>query len=378
MFVQTLPATLVAPALRPLVAAQHGGHEPTMHALAALNMLGGLIAAPWLGRHADAVGIRRLLAGLLLIDAVLLLAVAMPLPTGVVLGLRIVEGAAHVGGTTLLMAAAARLQREGHGAALGLAGGGLILAIAIGSALGGLALAWGPRGPFALGAALLAGSALLVPALPLPPRPAGEVAAAPDTARLRIPLLFAFVERYTVGLFVVTFALFARGVHGLSDTAIGFLYSAMTLPFALAMAPGGRLSDRLPRAHVLAAGAVLYAAGFALLGFAPTALLAPVLGLAGLAAALLYAPTLAYAAALSEPHARGRAMGLVNAAGCLGMLSGPPSAAMLMALTRDPAAPAHAPRLVLLAAAGVTLLALVAAGPWLRARLTEERSGLRA
>jgi MFS family permease len=42
-----------------------------MHALASLNMLGGLVAAPWLGRHADAFGIRRLLAGLLLIDAAL-------------------------------------------------------------------------------------------------------------------------------------------------------------------------------------------------------------------------------------------------------------------------------------------------------------------
>lgn len=376
VFVQTLPATLVAPALRPLVVAQHGGHEPTMHALAALNMLGGLVAAPWLGRHADAFGIRRLLAGLLLIDAALLLAVAMPLPTSLVLGLRVLEGAAHVGGTTLLMAAAARLQRDGHGAALGLAGGGLIFAIAIGSALGGLALAWGPRGPFVLGAALLAASVLLVPALP--PRPAGDAPATPDTARLRIPLLFAFVERYTVGLFVVTFALFARGVHGLSDTAIGFFYSAMTLPFALAMAPVGRRSDRLPRAQLLAAGAVLYASAFALLGFAPTALLAPVLGLAGLASALLYAPTLAYAAALSAPHARGRAMGLVNAAGCLGMLTGPPSAAVLMALFRDPAAPAHGPRLVFLAAASATLLALGAALPWLRARLTEERFSGRA
>lgn len=53
VLIQMLPATLVTPAIRPFFATWHGGHEGAMHAFMALNMLGGLLAAPWLARPAD-------------------------------------------------------------------------------------------------------------------------------------------------------------------------------------------------------------------------------------------------------------------------------------------------------------------------------------
>ncbi|HEX7603260.1 MAG TPA: hypothetical protein VF316_16695, partial [Polyangiaceae bacterium] len=53
VFAQMLPATLLTPAIRPLFAALHAGDERGMHAFMAVNMLGGILMAPWLARRAD-------------------------------------------------------------------------------------------------------------------------------------------------------------------------------------------------------------------------------------------------------------------------------------------------------------------------------------
>ncbi len=194
--------------------------------------------------------------------------VSLPLGTALVLFLRTLEGASHLGAATLLLArAAAYKPLVGAGRAMGMAGAAVMLAIAFGSGLGGLLVGVSPRLPFLVGAALSLIVAVAAPFLYASTLPVERSEAAANR-RLKWrdpdvlgPLSAAFVERFTVGLIIVTFALFATKAHGLSDRSIGLLYSMLMLPFALLMYPASRLGDRMPRAALLGLGALLYGAG---------------------------------------------------------------------------------------------------------------------
>ncbi len=135
VFLQMLPATLLAPAIRPLFAQLHSGQEGPMHAFMSLNMLGAILTTPWIARVASSANptvSARWLIALAGLDAALLVVVSMALPTPLVLVLRTLEGAAHLGAATLLLArAAAYKPLVGAGRAMGLAGGAVMLAIAV-------------------------------------------------------------------------------------------------------------------------------------------------------------------------------------------------------------------------------------------------------
>lgn len=388
IFAQMLPATLLAPAIRPMFAAHHGGDERAMHAFMAINMLGGAIAAPVLGRYVDRLSRpRRAVALLAILDAVLLLAIASSRSTPLVLGLRLLEGGAHIGAATLLMAEAAALaRRSGSGRTMGLAGGALMMAVALGSALGGLVLAIDVRAPFWAGAALAVGVATVAA------RGAGsrvERGSSDSSAgglyrlvrrepSLLVPITSAFVGRFTVGCIVVTFSLFAHNAHGLSDRAVGGLFTLLTLPFALATYPAGRLTDRVPRSAVLAVGAAAYALALVAIPVAPTAWLPALMLTMGLASAMIFAPTLCYSATLAGAEERGRAMSLVNAASCAGMLIGPAAAGITSAIFKSAGDPVGGYRAVFVLAGASIALWLAATGPWLASAWRGERSRARA
>ncbi len=384
IFFQMLPATLVTPAIRPLFAAYHGGSEGAMHAFMSLNMLGGILAAPWLGALADrSRRPGRLLALAAGLDALLLAALAAPLPTGWTLLMRTVEGGAHVGAATLLLAEAAALRRlAGDGSAMGLAGAGLMLAIALGSALGGAVVGVDTRWPFWMAAAL---SAVVALAAAFRSATAGTLAPAPTRharlaqlwfrTELRVPAAAAFVERFSVGCIVVSFALYAHRGHGLADSAVGFLYALLTLPFALLMYPIARLGEHVPRSFLLWVGAIAYTAALSGLGHVPTVALPGVMAIAGIASALIFSPILSYAGALAAPGERGRAMALLNAAGCLGMFLGPAVAGLLTALLSSPSDPLRGYRAVFLLASLSVVVWAGASLPWLLRRFGEERAG---
>lgn len=365
-FVQMLPATLLSPAIRPLVAAQHGGAEAVMQAFLAVNMLGAaafiVLFAPRLDALADD---RRWLAPLLLLDAVLLALLPFSVPTPLFLAARFLEGAVHVGASTLLLARAAALGRiVGPGRAMGLAGGSVALAVGLGSGLGGALLRWG-----GLPAPFLAGAVLAVLALGLGhfrvTAPATANSPATDHLRLHTlgyPLAAAFIGRFTVGLLVVSFALFAHRRHDASDAAIGALFTLLTLPFALGTYPAARVAGRLGSQRVGAVGALLFGGALALLDTVPTAGLGALLVAAGLGAAFVYASALRSAAAPAERLGRARVMGLVNVAGCVGMAAGPLAALAVGALAEA----AGGPRQEAVFSFGAVVLALFAGWSWLQ------------
>lgn len=377
-----LPATLLTPAIRPLFATLHQGAEGPMHAFMSLNMLGAIVTTPLVARlvsTSTSAGLGRWLMLLAGIDAALLIVVSLPLATPLVLALRTVEGAAHLGASTLLLSrAAAYKPLVGAGRAMGMAGGALMMAIAIGSGLGGLLVGVNPRLPFLVGAGLSVIVALAAPKLYAIPLAADGESAAFRPPPLRhpdvlVPLSAAFVERFTVGLIIVTFALFATKAHGLTDRSIGLLYSMLLLPFALLMYPASRIGDRIPRATLLAGGTLLYGAAIASLAVAPKAGLAVSMVLAGVASSLMYGTVLCYSVTLAPSAARGRMMARVNTAGAMGMLLGPMVGGVLVALGRGGPDPLQAYRNVFFLAGLVCAVWVAVASPWLRARLAIER-----
>ena len=383
VFLQMLPATLLAPAIRPLFAQLHGGAEGPMHAFMSLNMLGAILTTPLIARlvsSGSASRSARWLMALAGLDAVLLVVVSLPLSTQVVLLLRTIEGAAHLGSATLLLArAAAYKPLVGAGRAMGMAGGAVMLAIAFGSGLGGILVGESPRLPFLVGASLSAIVALAAPFLysstlpiePLDPARRGRLSL--RDGNVMGPLSAAFIERFTIGLIIVTFALFATRAHGLSDRSVGLLYSMLMLPFALLMYPASRLGDRMPRAALLGAGALLYGIAIMSLALAPKGLLPVSMMAAGIASSFMYGTVLCYAATLVPAESRGRMMALVNTAGALGMLLGPMCGGILVALGRNHSDPLSAYRNVFYLAGGVCAAWVLAQGPWLVRRLEIER-----
>jgi MFS transporter, DHA1 family, tetracycline resistance protein len=337
-FLVMLSAMMVVPAVRPLFASIPGASEGAMHAFMSVNMLGAALLAPVIALVADRRGAHlRFATVLAVVDAVLVAALTAPLPVWALLSVRCVQGAANVALLSLVMASAVRGGKvAGPGAAV-------MLAIAAGPPLGSLLVSYGPR-------TVLGGASLLdaLVAVLLLASPAARIPAVPPVARRRFTLLgvlraspllivpsaLAFAERFTVGAFVVSFAIYAHDVLHLSDRATGLRYSIFLMSFALATYPVGRLAGRFSRPKMLAAGGVLYGVAFAWLALARGEWVSCALLLAGMSSAMVYAPSLCYASTLAPEGAKATSMALFQAAGCIGMMLGPAGAGILSAVLR--------------------------------------------
>lgn len=298
----------------------------------------------------------------------------LPIPTFAILLLRGVEGGLHVTASTLLMARAAAAPHD-RARSVALAGGALMVAIALGSAIGGMLMAIDPRAPFWFGAAISLGVAVAASRMAAPPPVAAKVEGRAawllrSTPGLLVPASAAFVSRFVIGCLVVTFSLFAHRAHGLSDRSIGVLYTFLTFPFALGTYPAGRLAERVPRSAVLCAGAVMIAVTTFGLRTASVGWLPAWMALMGVGCALVFAPTLAYATTLAPRGSSTRALALVNAASCLGMLLGPAAAGITCAIVGTGTVEAY--RTVFAVASGSVVLWLLVTAPWTGRRLADE------
>lgn len=347
VFVNVLAGTLTIPVIRPLMAAI-GAPEHLMHAFVGANMLGAALGAPWLALKADKSGARRQIVILLsLIDAALLFACTAGLPVWLLLAARAAQGAASVGALSVLMGqVTAQRTSRNHGGGAASSGGAVVLAIALGPALGTLLIRMGGvYAPFA-------GAGLCALAVAIGSYWSEPVVATPRTSRatfrevfrsapmLWMPTLWITAERFSVGCFVVTFSLFAHNVLGASDARVGTLLTCFMLPFACTMGPLGKLIELVGRTTVLAVGGVVYAGCFLALGHSDGVNVVWVLVAMGTASSAVYAPALCLTASLAPPHLRSTAMALGNAGGTLGMLLGTITAGVLTSMLRQRGVPA--------------------------------------
>ncbi|MDX2052220.1 MAG: MFS transporter [Polyangiaceae bacterium] len=378
VFFQMLPATLLVPTARPLFAQIYHTGDSYIHAFMSINMLGGFIAAPFIGWATDRLGFRLpTFVALGFLDALIQFLLPTGLPLPLLLALRTLQGATHVGAATLLLTcAASTARRTGNAKVMGIAGSALMLAVAFGSSIGGLLLKAGLSVPFWTGsglAVLAAGLGFLLPQQwwTESRRSGVTFALLRNEPSLWVPVSSAFVGRFTVGCIVVSFALYAHRAFNITDTQVGLLYSLLTLPFALLMYPAARLGDRFPRVHVLVGGGAVYAFSLGLLGQVGPLALPGIMVLIGTSGALVFASTLCLAAGNVSPERRGTSMALVNSAGCLGMLLGPAVAGGLsVALKAQGWDSVEAYRAIFAVAALSSLLWLVSVAVWAKRQPT--------
>lgn len=327
------PVTLPVPVLREFVQERFGVSELLTSLFMSVNMLGAALSAPLAGALADRFGHRqRQLAAALALDGLLLLSLRLPVPFPVFMGLRLLEGCAHILALSMLLSLASSLRAgEASGRVMGLVGGAMMLGVAIGAPLGGVLGREDPLRPLAVGGALALLGALLAAAILRESLADGErrpglreIARLVRRDRLLwLPLAFAFADRFTVGFFTTTFSLYLRRIHDVPASRIGLLIAVFMLPFALLSYPAGRLSERVSRAVLLCGGSLVYGVGTASLGFwPPGGLAALMLGL-GTAAAAMFVPSLLMTLQLSAGAVRSTAIGAFNAAGSLGFIAGP-------------------------------------------------------
>ncbi len=327
-----MPVTLPVPILRELVGERFAVSELLTSLFMSINMIGAAVAAPIAGALADKLGRRRpLVIGALLVDAACFLAMTLDTSFASFLGIRLVEGCAHIFALSLLLSIAASLGgQHGRGRTMGVTGAGMMLGVALGAPIGGVLGRIDTLRPLFAGSLLLLGAALLAT---LTLRESSEAETRPGLGAIWhairrhraivAPLLFAFADRFTVGFYTTTFSLFASGLHGADPPRVGLWITAFMLPFALLSFPFGVLADRVSKTFLLCGGSLIYGVLTASLGFWSTEMIGPGMAVIGAAAAVMFVPSMLMTTDLTPPEIRSTALGAFNTAGSLGFILGP-------------------------------------------------------
>lgn len=329
-----IPVTLPVPVLRVLVHQRFGVSEFETSLFMSINMVGAALAAPFVGALADRIGHRRrILLWALGLDAACFFALMSPIPFELFMGVRFIEGAAHISALSMLLSIASTSVAPTHrGRALGLVGAGLLLGVALGAPLGGWLGQTDPLQPLLAGGFLMLISVVFARYLLRDStshedsgqaRVAGLLVALKSEPRLAVPLLFAFADRFTVGFYTTTFSLFLSRVYDLDPPRIGMLIAAFMLPFALLSYPFGLLSEKTSRVLLLGIGSLLYGLGTASLAMWLPGELPYVMALIGVFAAIMFVPTMVLTTEYASEELRSTALSGFNAAGSLGFIVGP-------------------------------------------------------
>jgi MFS family permease len=375
MFLALVPVTLLVPGLDELVVVRHGGSDAAAHGFMTVNMLAGMITVPLLMRRLRRLGdLRGWLVALFLIDAVAFVGMGRATSLTTLFAFRVLDGAAHLPAVTFLMVAANRAAGDRRGASLGALASALMLGITVGSPLGGWLVQTGGSLVYDVGAAVFLLAAVVSVAAP-------ATGSAPDGPRDRyrwqwrrpeswVPLGYAFLDRFSIGIFVSTFTLFLAREHGVDPSGRGWLVALFMIPFAALCYPVGRLAERIGWFPLLVAGNIAFGLIYGAYGFTPRSLLPTSMVLSGIASAFIFAPSLLLVSDLvRRGHGEGL-FGIFQIAGSLGFLAGPMVGGILVAMTGADGRPAYEQIFAMvglaelgLAAGSVALLRGVAAVP---------------
>ncbi|MDQ2068675.1 MFS transporter [Natronospira bacteriovora] len=354
IYLLMLPVTGVVPVLEELTGGRHPGlSDFSKHLFMVANMLAAVLLAPLAGRLSDRLGRRQpIIVSVMLANALVLMVLSLDAPYGVHLLLRFFDGALHITALTLLMTMAMDRARDarkgawgqpgripGMGRAMGVAGAGLTLGTATGAPLGGWIGQDNALHVLQAGAVLSLLLAFWVstlrepghqPATPLPRR--GTKDTGLPLRELVVPYVFTFADRLSVGFIISTMTLYLRTVLGAEPGQIGLLMGSFMLPFALLTYVFGRLASHFRPLAMMMAGSTLYGLALLALAFAPLPLWWWLMPAGGVAAALMFAPSLVMTARAAGDDNRAMAMGGFHAAGSLGFLLGPLTGGTILAV----------------------------------------------
>jgi MFS family permease len=370
LFGAMLNLTLVVPGLKELVVDELGGDVTDAALFFTVEMAAYLVFAPVWGVVSDRTGRRRpLIAAGFAASGVAYLGYLAIDSIPWLLALRFVQGAASIAGwSTALALVFDRADATTRPRLAGLAGASMILGVGLGAPFGGaVAATFGARAPLAAAGALFLLQAVAALALAEPPlreqRPRlAEIGAAlVARPRLLIPWTLYFVERFTVGLFVVVFPLYLAAATGAGPGERGRALAFYLLPFAFCQLATWRLARRFGTLPTLATGTALYGLAYAALGRLDAGGSTPLLVALGLFAAVIFPPTLSLTSEWSADGTRASALAGFNLAGSLGFALGPVAGAWAQGVGGYLFAFDLAAGLALAAAAGLAGLALAPA-----------------
>lgn len=333
-----LPVTMLVPALKEVIQIQFGAGTLAAHVFQSINMLGAILCAPLIAYFANRHGNLSRVAGIAFaVDGLLLSAMAFAPSLSVMLGLRFLEGAAHVLGISSLMAiGAGYASADRRGRVMGMIGAAMMFGTACGTRLGGVVWTYSADWFFHI-AAMIAAAVGIYTLLFAREQGRDEQRSRerePWTRVLRrnpslgIAYAYAFIDRFCVGVVISTFVLFLADVHGLAPEARSKLLVLFLLPFAALVYPAGRLVDRFGRVRMIALGSAGFGVVFAAYGILPLEWMPVAMALSGILSAAMFAPNLALCADLAPESGRGAAFAGFNVAGSFGFLLGPLAAGL--------------------------------------------------
>lgn len=226
---------------------------------------------------------------------------------------------------------------------MGLVGAGLLLGVALGAPIGGALGGSSVILPLNFGAGLLFVAAGVAAATL---RETGLARERPAMRELfetvkqhrsvLVPLAFAFADRFTVGFYTTTLSLYLTRVHDATPAQVGALIASFMLPFALFSYPFGRLAEARSITAMLCVGSLLYGLGTAAVGFASIHALYFLMPAIGMAAAVMFVPSMVMTTNLVPDSVRTTALGAFNAAGSLGFIIGPLTGGLVSELVAGP------------------------------------------
>ena len=377
-----LPVTGVVPILKNLIYDQYAVGELATSAFMSINMIGAIIGAPILGRWADGKNNHlNLLIFCALVDASLWITFSTLPPFYILLSVRLLEGAAHIGALTMIMALMGHLSEErGRRAHMAALGGCIMFGVAMGSPLGGILGKLDVVLPLQAGAgvmALVAATALVLKLDDGLRQTLDSMGSRTDkTARgsvwslrplqvsppFRLPYLFGFVDRFTIGVFIIAFMLYTAHLgHGPQTT--GFLIGAFMIPFAFLSYPIGKLAEPLGLWRFVLVGSLLFGLAYGAVPWLSGWHLWAAMGVCGVLSAVMFGPNLMLVTKASTPQNRASAVAGFNTAGSLGFLVGPMTGGALLQGIKGFYPPEVTFRIVF-ALVGATEVVCVAWGLW--------------
>lgn len=346
MFLALVPVTLLVPGLNELVIGRYGGSEADAHVFMTVNMLAGMVAVPLLMRRLHRMhALRGWLGAMFVLDALAFVGMGRAPSLAWLNAFRVLDGLVHLPAVTLLMVAANRSAGEKRGATMGALATALMLGITVGSPLGGWLVERDVRLVYDVGALIFGVAALLCVVLP-----ATDPSASPARGRYRWkwrhaetwpPLGYAFMDRFSIGIFVSTFTLFLAREHQLDPGARGLLVAFFMVPFTLLCYPVGKLAERVGWFRLLVSGNIAFGIIYGTYGLVPASWLPVSMVLSGVASAFIFAPSLLLVSDLiKRGHGEGL-FGVFQVAGSFGFLAGPIAGGILVAATGGDGRPAY-------------------------------------
>lgn len=333
VFLIMLPVTAVVPLLYELTEGRFPGRaDLDRHLFMSANMAGSLVMALSAGLWSDRLGRRKaLIVPGLVIFSVMLFLMAFPFPYPVQLGLRFMEGGAHMAVLVLAMTLAADVAPDHRkGRSLGLVGASMSLGVATGSVLGGRIDPDRATDLFLYGGSLMLVLALaaLVVLKDAPIRTNAQrlpvmIRLLTRQHALGIPYVFTFIDRLTVGFIISTVSLYFATVLNLTPAQIGLAMATFLLPFGALTYPAGLLCERVSPVALMSVGSVLYGVYLIALGFGGADQILIIMAFGGLVAALMLAPSIILTSQLAGDEQQATAMGGFHLAGSLGFMLGP-------------------------------------------------------